>query len=66
MADLYISPVTNPNERKKADSLDKDYITSFVVTGNRAKIIVNDELLEDGSTLLTVTPRAWREMDDLL
>ena len=66
MPNLYICSSKNPDEKKVADSLDREYIASYTKAGKVHLIVVNDEQLEDGSTLITVTPRAWYEMEDLV
>lgn len=63
---LYITYRDNPEGMRKADTLDREYLAQVVALGLSKKFIVNDELLETGDTLITVTKRAWDEMEHLV
>lgn len=51
---------------RKADSLDREWLSEKIQGGDWEKVILNDEKLEDGGILLTVSYSAWKELGDLV
>lgn len=63
---LWVQPRNSPNKRRVADLLDREYLASYIGAGKTNIVVVNDEKLEDGSVLMTVTHKAWEEMNNIV
>lgn len=64
LSNLWLMPPNHPEKMRKADSLDREYLAKCLQEGIVA--IVNDEYIDSSNVLLTVTSKAWKEMERLV